>query len=92
MSTSNSVPSTPKPGWQSSELYVAIATILPIAVGFVPAQYAPWVAVGGAVYVAARTVLKALHTAGVLGSVPDLPPLPAGAISTTTTTTSVPKQ
>lgn len=83
------LPTAPKPGWQSSELYVTIVTMAQLAIPAIPEQYHTLIAAVGGVYVAARTLLKAAHSLGYANSVPDLPALPAG--TTQTTTTVVPK-
>lgn len=67
------VPTTPQPGYKSTELYATIATVVPIAMGLIPPQYAPIVAAVSGVYVAARTLLKAVHAMGYAKSLPDLP-------------------
>lgn len=64
---------TPQPGYKSTELYATIATVVPIAMGLIPPQYAPIVAAVSGVYVAARTLLKAVHAMGYAKSLPDLP-------------------
>lgn len=69
------VTNAPKAGFKSSELYATIATALPIALGLIPPQYAPIVAAVSGVYVAARTLLKAVHAMGYAKQVPDLPNL-----------------
>lgn len=67
------VPAAPAPGYKSTELWTTIATVVPIALGLIPPQYAPIVAAVSGVYVAARTLLKAVHAMGYAKAVPDLP-------------------
>lgn len=81
---------TPKPGWQSTEFGATILASAGMILNVIPAQYVPYVTILVAVYGAARTVLKVLHTMGYANAMPDLPALPAG--TTQTTTTVVPKQ
>jgi hypothetical protein len=63
----------PAPGYKSSELWATVATVVPLAMGLVPAPYAPVVAAVTGVYVAARTLLKVVHAMGYAKAVPDLP-------------------
>ncbi len=89
-----SLPTTPTPGYKSTEFAATVATVLGVVLGAVPQQYVPLVAALTGVYVAARTLLKALHTMGYAKALPDLPavpPLPAGSTTTTTSITQVPR-
>lgn len=88
------VPATPTPGFKSTEFAATIVTILGVVLGAVPQQYVPLVAALTGLYVAARTVLKAVHTMGYAKALPDLPAVPAQLLpagTTTTTITQVPK-
>lgn len=67
------VQNTPNPGFKSTELYTTLATAITIGAGLVPPQYAPIVAAISGVYVAARTLLKAVHAMGYAKKLPDLP-------------------
>lgn len=67
------VNNVPQPGYKSTELWTTVATVVPIAMGLIPPQYAPIVAAVSGVYVAARTLLKAVHAMGYAKSLPDLP-------------------
>jgi len=82
---------TPKAGWQSTELYVTLVTMAQLAIPAIPAEYHTLIGAVGGVYVAARTLLKAVHALGYAKSIPDLPALPAGTTQTQTTVTQVPK-
>ena len=88
------VAAVPKAGWQSTELYVTLVTMAQLAIPAIPEQYHALIAAVGGVYVAARTLLKVVHTLGYAKGVPDLPALPAlpaGTTQTQTTVTQVPK-
>lgn len=61
------------PGYKSSEFITTVGTMVSIASGLVPPQYAPIVAGIGGVYVAARTLLKIVHSMGYAKNIPDLP-------------------
>lgn len=75
----------PAPGYQSTEFGTMVVTMLALASGAIPAQYATIVAAIGGVYMACRTLLKAAHALGYAKQIPDLPTLPAGSITTTIT-------
>lgn len=76
---------TPAPGFKSSEFLATIAAIVALGAGAIPPQYAPLVASVVGVYVACRTLLKAAHALGYAKQIPDLPALPPGSITLTTT-------
>jgi hypothetical protein len=80
-------PAAPKPdaGYKSTEFGTMVVTMLALASGAIPAQYAGIVAAVGGVYMACRTLLKAAHALGYAKQVPDLPALPAGSVTTTVT-------
>lgn len=92
-----------KSGFFSSEFWLTLVTIGGLVLDKLPAQYAPYVAIAAAVYAGGRSVVKALHAAGLAKQIPDLPDLgagnaaptsaalPPGATQTTTTITNVPK-
>lgn len=84
-------PAAPKSGFLSSEFVVTLMGMGALAVPGIPAQYHPLLMAVAGLYVAARTVLKAVHALGYASSVPDLPALPAGSTVLTTSTTTVPK-
>lgn len=68
---------TPLAGFKSTEFAVTAGTVASMLLGLMPERYAP-LAVGlAAVYAACRTLLKALHTAGLAKAVPDLPAVSA---------------
>ena len=90
-SANTGVAQAPAIGFISSEFAVTAVTLLGLLLQAVPQQYAPLVAAVAGVYVAARTLLKAVHTLGYVRSIPDLPALPAGSTVTNVTTTQVPK-
>lgn len=64
---------TPTPGFKSSEFFTTMATLISIGGNFIPPQYTPIVAGVAGVYIAARTLLKAVHAMGYAKSIPDLP-------------------
>lgn len=84
-------PQAPKSGFLSSEFVTTILGMVALAIPGIPAQYHPLIVATAGLYVAARTVLKAVHALGYASSVPDLPALPAGSTVLTTSTTTVPK-
>lgn len=63
----------PTSGFKSSEFLTTIGTMVALGSNLIPPQYAPIVAAVGGVYVAARTLLKAVHAMGYAKNVPDLP-------------------
>ena len=65
-----------------------VASVIGVAVGLVPAQYAPTVAAIVGVYAACRTVLKTVHALGYGQRVPDLPEIPV-AVTAATAATSI---
>ena len=83
------VTATPVAGVNSTEFYTTLATVAGVLLNQVPQQYVPLVAGLSGLYVACRTLLKAVHVLGYAKAVPDLPQLPAGATATSVTT--VPK-
>ena len=64
---------TPPSGFKSSEFSAIVATAVAIGSGHVPPDLQPLVAALVGLYVAARTVLKAVHALGYAKAVPDLP-------------------
>ena len=68
--------SNPEPGFKTTEFLTTIVTMASIAGGLVPPQYTTVVAAIGGVYIAARTLLKAVHALGYADKIPDLPTLP----------------
>lgn len=66
-------PVTPKSGFVSSEFFVTVGTMITLITPGIPHQYQPIMAALGGIYVAARTLLKAVHAAGFAKSIPDLP-------------------
>lgn len=64
---------TPKTGFASSEFTTTVAAAVAIASGHIPANYLPLFTAVTGLYVAARTVLKAVHALGYAKQVPDLP-------------------
>lgn len=64
---------TPKIGYASSEFATTVAAAVAIASGHIPANYLPLFSAVTGLYVAARTVLKAVHALGYAKAVPDLP-------------------
>lgn len=83
MPDSSSSAPTPSSGYKSTEFGTMVVTMLALASGAIPAQYAPMVAAVGGVYMACRTLLKAAHALGYAKSVPDLPSLPDGSVTIT---------
>lgn len=67
----------PVAGFKSTEFYATAVYVLSTALGVMPEKYAVPAAALIGVYVACRTLLKALHTAGLAKGVPDLPEVPA---------------
>lgn len=63
----------PAAGFKSTEFATMLATLVALAVGAVPPQYAPLVAGVAGVYMACRTLLKAAHALGYAKQIPDLP-------------------
>lgn len=63
----------PTSGFKSSEFSAIVATAVAIGSGHVPPDLQPLVAALVGLYVAARTVLKAVHALGYAKQVPDLP-------------------
>ena len=63
----------PTSGFKSSEFTAIVATAVAIGSGHVPTNLQPLVAALVGLYVAARTVLKAVHALGYAKAVPDLP-------------------
>lgn len=63
----------PKIGYASSEFATTVAAAVAIASGHIPANYLPLFTAVTGLYVAARTVLKAVHALGYAKQVPDLP-------------------
>lgn len=81
------LPATPAQGLKTTEFITTLLTMAALLIPGIPSQYLPAVAAVGGLYVASRTLLKAVHALGYAKSVPDLPALPAGS----TTITTVPK-
>ena len=67
------VSAAPKTGFASSEFTTTLAAALAIGSGHIPANYLPLFTAVTGLYVAARTVLKAVHALGYAKAVPDLP-------------------
>ncbi len=67
------VTNAPVAGFKTTEFYTTAATIIGIASGLVPPQYAWIVAALSGVYTVARTAIKAAHAAGMAKQIPDLP-------------------
>lgn len=80
---------TPSNGIVTSEFLATVASVIAFGIGLVPDQYAPLVAGLVGVYVACRTLLKAVHVLGYAKKIPDLPALPDGVVRQTTTTTEL---
>lgn len=86
------MPDTPPaaaPGWKSSEFQLAAVVGALISSGCIPPSVVSWLVGLSIAYSALRTGLKAMHVAGLLKRVPDLPDietLAPGHTSTTITT------
>ncbi len=65
----------PTSGYKSSEFLTTLLTALALGGNVVPDKYAITIAAVNGVYVAARTVLKAVHEMGYGKNIPDLPDL-----------------
>lgn len=87
----------PMPGWKSTEAQLVVLVTMILSSGLVPQNVLPIIAGLAGLYVACRTILKAVHVMGYAKAIPDLPELPqiklpvAAPGSTTTTVTTVPK-
>lgn len=75
------------PGWKSSEFQLAAVVGAAISSGYIPASIVPWLVGLSIAYGALRTGLKAMHAAGLLKQIPDLPDLVAPGHTSTTVTT-----
>ena len=71
-----SIAPAPVIGFKSSEFVTVLGSIVAIGSGHIPANYVPLVSALAGLYVAARTVLKAVHVLGYAKQVPDLPEIP----------------
>ena len=74
--TAATVPATapsPKSGFKSSEFSATVVSAIALGSGYIPPHYTPLVTALVGVYVASRTLLKAVHALGYARSVPDLP-------------------
>ena len=65
--------SVPSIGFKSSEFATTLGVIAAVGSGHIPTNLVPGVAAVGGVYVACRTLLKAVHALGYAKSIPDLP-------------------
>lgn len=87
------LPAVPTAGFKSSEFAATLASAVAIGSGYIPAHYIPLFTAVTGLYVACRTVLKAVHALGYAKSLPDLPSLPElppGTTVTQSSTTQVP--
>ena len=64
-----------KAGWQTTEFWMTVASLIGLASQVVPQKYAPYVAIVASVYAAGRTLVKSLHQVGLAKQLPDLPPV-----------------
>lgn len=76
ISTTTPSRAVPAIGFKSSEFAATVAAAVAIGSGHIPPNYVPVFTALVGLYVAARTLLKAVHALGYAKQLPDLPQLP----------------
>jgi hypothetical protein len=74
---------TPTSGYKSSEFLTTLLSVIALGSNSIPHEYVPFVVALSGVYVAARTLLKAVHAMGYAKALPDLPDVPPISVTTT---------